>query len=574
MAGMNPIKLWRLLAAVGLAVLYGPSLLESARLAGDRYRFNDDARHWLIPFVRETQPGIREDDYLANYRLAMTPVGQRWFYRCAGCLLDPAVTSKLLPLAQYALLMTALAGCAARLGGWVCGWAALALALSSHEFLYRMAGGTARSWAFPLVGWAAFALVADRPRLLAALTVLAAALYPPIALLLGLTLAGTVLMSRERRREKAGLLLLTLLLSAACLGFNHTAEYGRRLGPADVAAYPELGPGGRYGFEDRPPFLHVGAALADAFGRSLQGGEPAWIPSLRRWIMAGSTYGRPSLLLVAIAGFFGLLTLAGTVLRARRDPAVRRLLLLLAASIAAYLAAARLAPALYFPQRYMIYSVPVLSMILLPAAVRSLAARYRPAATSPAVIAAVCACLLLLGGRGGGATGLSVDASADRELYDAVAKLPPGALLAGWPEGPLNNVPWLCRRSVLLNRESHEAIHQEYAEQMRRRMKAVTDACFAATPDPLSRLRRNWGVTHLLVDLGQYGEDAPAYFEPFNEAVRQAHGRMRAGGSEVLRQADACAVFKNGRWLLLDLARPAEQSKYVLHDSSPAHIIP
>ncbi|MBP7831291.1 MAG: hypothetical protein KA248_15390 [Kiritimatiellae bacterium] len=559
MAGMNPIKHWRLLAAFGLAVLYGPSLLESARLAADRYRFNDDARHWLIPFVRETQPGIREDDYLANYRLAMTPVGQRWFYRCAGRLLDPAVTSKVLPLAQYVLLMAALAWCAARLGGRACGWATLALALSSHEFLYRMAGGTARSWAFPLVGWAAFALVADRPRLLAALTVLAAALYPPIALLLGLTLAGTVLMSRERRREKAGLLILTFLLAAACLWSSHTAEYGRRLGPADVAAYPELGPGGRYGFEDRPPFLNVGAALADAFGRSLQGGEPAWIAPLRRWIMAGSTYGRPSLLLVAIAGFFGLLTLVGTVLLARRDATARRLLLLPAASVTAYLAAARLAPALYFPQRYMIYSVPVLAMILLPAAVRSLAARCRPAAAVPAMLAVTAACLLLLGGRGGGATGLSVDARADRDLYDAIAELPPGALLAGWPEGPLNNVPWLCRRSVLLNRESHEAIHQGYAEQMRRRLKAVVDGCFATTSDPLDRLHRNWGVSHLLVDLTHYEEDAPIYFEPFNEVIRNAHGRMRAGGSEVLRQADACAVFKNGRWMLLDLARMTGQ---------------
>ncbi|HRZ11752.1 MAG TPA: hypothetical protein P5567_04770 [Kiritimatiellia bacterium] len=546
---------WRWLAITSLVILYGPSLLESIRLAGDPYRFNDDARHWLVPFVREAQPGIREDDYLVNYRLAMTPVGHRLFYRCAGRLFDPAFTSKVLPLVQYALLMAALGWCAFRLGGPIGAWATLALALSSREFLYRMAGGTARSWAFPLVAWGAFALVADRPRLLAVLTILAASLYPPIALVLGLALAGLVVLSPGPKWKKAALLLVVFAVSALCMLPNQTSDYGRRLGPADVAAYPELGPGGRYGFEDRPPFLDVASALADAFGRSLQGGDPAWWPALRDRMAARSTYGHPSLLLVALAGCFGLLTLAGTVLLARRETAAGRLLLLLAAAVLTYLAAARLAPSLYFPQRYMIYSAPVLAMLLLPAAVRQLAFAIRPVAAGPATAVVTLACLLLLGGRGGGATGLSVDASADRELYRRLAALPPGSLIAGWPEGALDNVPWLSRRSVLMNRECHEAIHQGCADQMRRRMKALTDAYFATTPEPLLRLRRNWGVTHLLADLAHYEEEAPTYFEPFGDSIREAHAAMRRSGSEVLRQADVCAVFRHGSMMLLDLSR-------------------
>lgn len=555
MAGLNKQAAWFWLAVASLAILYGPSLAESIRLAGDRYRFNDDARHWLIPFVREAQPGIREDDYLANYRLAMTPVGQRLLYRCAGRWFDPAFTSKALPLVQYALVLAALGGCAFRLGGRVGAWATLALALSSREFLYRMAGGTARSWAYPLVAWAAFALIADRPRLLAVLTVLAAALYPPAALLLGLALAGLLLVSPGPKSKRAAVLVATIAVSALCILPSHTSDYGRRLGPADVAAYPELGPGGRYGFEDRPPFLNVGAALADAFGRSLQGGEPAWLPALRDRMEARSTYGRPALLLVAMAGSFGLLTLAGAIRLARRELPVRRLLLLLASAVLTYLAAAGLAPALYFPQRYMIYTVPVLTMILLPAAARSVAGAFRARAELPATVAVTLACLLLLGGRGGGATGLSVNASADRELYRRLAELPPDSLIAGWPEGALDNVPWLSRRSALMNRECHEAIHQGCADQMRRRLKAVLDAYFATTPEPLSRLRRSWGVTHLLVDLAHFEEEPPAYFEPFNDAIREAHAAMRRAGSEVRRQVEAGAVYRRGSLVLLDLSR-------------------
>lgn len=84
--------------------------------------------------------------------------------------------------------------------------------------------------------------------------------------------------------KRWGLVAVTALVCAAlvlpmAMGLR---QYGRRLGPADVAAYPELGPGGRYGPDDRSPYPYVWIATADAFGRSLLAGQDAWWPSLRR----------------------------------------------------------------------------------------------------------------------------------------------------------------------------------------------------------------------------------------------------------------------------------------------------
>jgi hypothetical protein len=165
------------------------------------------------------------------------------------------------------------------------------------------------------------------------------------------------------------------------------------------------------------------------------------------------------------------------------------------------------------------------------------------------------ACLALLGGRGGWVVGLSVDAHAEREMYQRLAALPPNSLIAGWPEGVMDNVPWLCRRSVLLNRESHEAIHQDYADEMRRRMKALVAAYFATSLEPLARLRAEWGVTHLLVQLSHYEEVPPCYFEPFTPEIQAAHAALRERGSEVRRQTDRCAVYRNKNIVLLDLTR-------------------
>ena len=100
----------------------------------------------------------------------MTPPGQALALRIGSRLVGVAAFSKALPLVQYALLLAALAWCAARLGGPVCAWATAALGLSSHIFLYQMAGGTARSWAFPLAGLAAVALLHGSAPALAALT--------------------------------------------------------------------------------------------------------------------------------------------------------------------------------------------------------------------------------------------------------------------------------------------------------------------------------------------------------------------------------------------------------------------
>jgi hypothetical protein len=349
-------------------------------------------------------------------------------------------------------------------------------------------------------------------------------------------------------------------------------SYGRRLGPADVAAYSELGPRGRYGFDDRPPFPGVLVALADAFGRALQGGADAWLPFLREWVRDGYHFGDPSSIpFVAVVAFIGLITLAGTLLLAARDPAARRLLALPAAACVCYSLAKGLSPYLFLPQRYMIYSIAALTPVLVPAAAAALfsrplffrgrqsipgASHSRFCALSPALLPAfILFILAFLGGPGGGATGLIIRIDTQRPLYTYLASLPEKAVVAGWPDGPLDNVPYLCRRRAFVTFETHQVQHQGYTEEMRRRMHALIDAYFCATRAPLMRLKNDFGVTHLLVDTSHFGPSPPAYFEPFDLWTRQAHAEVLRKGSEVLRVLQEAAIFQEGQLVLLDLKR-------------------
>ena len=556
-----------LLAWAALAGVSGPALVDHARKAGNSCILQDDARHWVAPFFRYADSELFPNDYIANYHLAASPPGHRAVYRLAAKWVDPAVVSKALPFLQFAVLLAALAWCAWRIGGGACAWATCALALSGYLFFYQMAGGTARSWAFPLTGLTAVLLVAGRAAWLPLLALGAALLYAPISVLLWITallaqipqwLRASANAGRFRVMFSAGITLAALALSLAILLATRPDGYGRRLGPADIAAYPEWGAHGRYGFDDRPPYQNVAAGFCDAFGRSLQGDNPAWLPAVRERILAGSVYGRPSMLLILVAGLVGIITVTGSFLLARRDTRARRLCWLLAAAAIAYVAAQSTAPLLYHPHRYVIYAVPVATLILFPAAAAELAGRFLkpPAAVRPLpVFFATVLVLALLGGRGGGADSLSIDTASQRAVYAAVAGLPKTAVVAGWPAGVLDNIPWLARRSVFLNRESHEVLHEAYADEMRRRMNALIDAYFTDHPEPLRRLRDEFGVTHLLLERAHFTEQAPTYFEPFNQRIAQAHARMRETGSEALRQESTAAVYQDDAFILLDLRK-------------------
>lgn len=559
------------LACAALAVLFAPGLVEHIRLAANPLVFADDVRQHVFAFYPFYQPGLLEGDYLARYILALSPPGHSLVYILGAAVYDPALISKVLPYVQYALVLLLLALSAYRLGGWSAVFGSLALAMSSYVLLLAMTGAVARSWAYPLMAGAATALVWGRVYWLAAITVLGSALYPPAAAVSGLSLALWLLVWPAAQRGSAsawgwarrlGLLALTVLLCAALLAPMALGlrSYGRRLGPADVAAYPELGPRGRYGRDDRSPYPLVVVGLADAFGRSLLAREDGWLPSLRTRLERGGRHGHPAAALMVAVAVVGVVLIAGLCLAVRRRQGARRMLALLAAALVGYGISKLLAPYLFLPQRYLIYPIPILVFLGFPLAVAALAgagkAKPLRAWLAPVlVVAATLVMLLTLGGQGGGQTGYRIRLDPQQKIYSFLASLPADSLIAGWPKGVVDNLPYFCRRRALVTYETHQAFHQGYADRMRGRMRALINAYFAATPQPLRELRRAHGVRYLVVDLRHLGPKPPRYFKPFDQWTRAAHGAMRAPGSEVQRQLDNATVFRQGDLVVLDLAK-------------------
>ncbi len=549
------------LLIASLALLFAPGFADHLRYAADPWRFNDDVRQQIWPLLRQADAALFRGDYIADYYLVFLPRGVRPLYALGGLVADARTVSKVLPYVELLVVVAALTAATWTLAGAGAAWGTGALCLSTGVYLDRMAGGLPRSFAFPLVALAVLALVRGAPRSLCALTVAAAAFYYPAAILLGATTAAYLLLipagargaarSWSLRRRFAHLVAtataVALLGAPALLAGG---AYGPRLGAADIAAYPEAGPGGRYGAVDLPLYGQFLDRVGESIAQPLLSTGPPWHAALRgraRKAARGSS----------LPFLFGAVVAAGGVSLLRARAGARRLLALVGTAVALYGLALALWPHLYVPSRYVAYSLGVVVPVLVPAAIVSLAQRWRRtrAAAGAIAVVVVAALVLMLGGRGPGSQGLMEPiAEASRPLYGVLARLPPDAVIAGWPGEAIENVPYLSRRSILIGYETHQAFHRGYLDEMRRRMTALIDAYFAADLAPLRRLRQEFGVTHLLVDREHYAGRPPSYFKPFDAIIARA-ARQAPAQPAPLRAEAGEPVYEAGPLLLLDLDR-------------------
>ncbi len=560
------------LVAFILLAVFGYSFAYRMKHLFNPLNLADDARQQIVPFYRNFDPGTFLNDLCGDYFLSPMPIGFLSIYAPLSKVFDPAVLSKIVPTLLLIPLLWGLAVAAKRLAGLPGMLVTLFLALSCSLYVERMSGGLARSFGYPILALAIAALVTGRIRLLCVFICLGAAFYPTIIVPAGLAL-GILLFfypaadrgeARDWRfRRRAAMVAGTALIAALIVlpSVLSSRKYGRSLAPIDVVEYPEIGLGGRYDPNDRIPFPTFSAGVPEQARRALKGEGPPLFRRLNAWATyesPASGIPRKDMILDAVLGLIAL----GSFFLLKKDEATRRLFALALASGVAYYLACILAPLLYLPFRYISYPVPEIVMVLLPAAGAALGREVRdrwrladPRALAGPLGALVLSalCVLPFGSRLDSMTGV-LSVSPKAQIYRFLAGLPKDILVAGWPRGVMDNVPYLARRQALITYECHQAFHKNYADEARRRTKALIAAYFAPDPAPLLRLRDELGVTHLVVDRDHFA-NLPTYFKPFDDDLRRAEQQAAGKGFEVLRQIEVAQVFTDGTLAVLDLRR-------------------
>ena len=131
-------------------------------------------------------------------------------------------------------------------------------------------------------------------------------------------------------------------------------------------------------------------------------------------------------------------------------------------------------------------------------------------------------------------------------IYKFISQLPERAMIAGWPDDPMSNVPYVGHRRALMTGEMHLAYHKGYLDEVRRRITDFFEAYYASSTGPIFALRDKYGVTHMFLELKHFQGPAPGYMPPLGARAKAFADANRSRGFELMRQLDRATVAKSG----------------------------
>ena len=563
------------LVLLSLSVLYWPGIQHHWEAAQDRYFAPFDAAQYIPAFFKFDPNDPIPTTYAKEYYLnAVCPLLYKWSIIAGAQFFDVRGFQLGMMYLAYAVFLGTMGRLGWLLGGATLSFAVIALTFTAWIFFgLGFIGGAPRMYAYPLMALILFALIRDRPYLLAATVILGGLLYPVVALIGGCCLAAWLLVSplcrhgrvsRWRLSRRLTLVALTGFLSTAALAplVLGARSYGRRVVEADISKYPEAGPDGNYRSYDQLPYKLVGSEWTIYFaGPMYSHGDP-----IVQQLNVHQNFTRTTLLLIfAITGLIALIVILHGMRLIIKDSVgmAMRLIGFFVVCGILHIVAWLAAPYLYIPTRYFMFSLPFLLTFIFPWSLSLLLRRVPQLQSSPRICAAILlgiisVYLIAFGGRGNVDFSNAVVEKPVRPLFDAIAALPKNSLIAGWPVGPLRKLEYVTRRNVFLTGDLHQVLHLNFMQAMRERMDAMFNAYLSVDEAPLRRLRQDFGVTHLIVETRDFTDPthAPEYFAPWRSRIHPRLAEIKDKEyllkGTIHRQA---AIFDHDGLILLDLAK-------------------
>jgi hypothetical protein len=433
-----------------------------------RYRFVDDAQAHLFWTYRFQDPELFPDDIYADYYSSiMAPAGFRALYFFAAQGMDPLLFSKLLPFGLLATIVVY----AWRLGRALePRWGGLLTALLILEYSGNCRGGLPRSFFLALLVPHVYYL-ATRQFTAASAVLALQGVIEPIVFCLGFGLQGiTLLRDTARRRAESlssrlgrirgplGLFLVATLFVGALVASTHILYKPRFVGPAfshaEAVRMPDFRPGGREAFFDPDPVQFYFRSDSSGIG---------WNARLARLLLA-----------------VGLLIV---VLRGRVFLAPPIIFDTVAVSLLLFALSHLVFPHLYFPNRYVRYTLPLAAILLIAFHGRAAAERVQqwlpewlwPHEGRAWWGASLAGLLLLVVLTGALRTVLFSSARSNPAavgLYEFLATLPKASVIGG-TVNELDAVPLLAHRKIFWHAEFHAPFFKGYYREVQRRRAAL-----------------------------------------------------------------------------------------------------
>jgi len=539
----------------------------------DPYSFSGDALQHIPPFWLAHEQSLFTLDYIRGYYWnALFPPLFKASYWLLTFLAEPAAASKIISCLLAVVFVGTVTRASYILAGGSAAFVTLLLATGGTLKNFPFMSGLQRGFGTWLCSLMLLFLISGNILALG-VTIVVTAMFYPAAAVFGLTTFGLVLCLPGRfidsrhawtlRRRVITLGVFAALTGIAVLPqLSAGAHYGERLSIENAQEFEEWGPNGRYTQGDRGvPMSFTKKFLENSMAYLL----PGKLSRAKRSAGNGdSLFGELSRNDLLHREFFFVLvgSLLGALILYRRavgrfPPAAARVGAYTVAIAVSFAAATLLFPLLYIPTRYVVVTLPALIPILFPAVwTKALATlfklRFPRAADAIAACAGVAALALV------GWFSLSVrpmpTAAGHRELFAYIRSLPQESVIAGWPRGAMDTIGLFTGRRVVLHEESHQIFHRDFLVECRKRMRAIIRLYASSDAAALEELRREYGVTHLLVDR-KHLKNAPSYFAPFKEEMLSALANNPDGVATLKNFTQAGTVFRLRNISLVDLAK-------------------
>ena len=384
------------------------------------------------------------------------------------------------------------------------GWILLFLFIHSPALSGMTEGGLPRAYAVPAVVAFIWAALTERVVTALAAVTFSAVFYPPIVLVLGPSYVLWCLYKRVFTWWNI-LALVIVILGIFPMVFRGE-EIGQIVSFADAKRMPEWHVGNRFPFVPIPAIGKIGV---EEFSSAFTPGRFSWI--------------------FVLLGIYGMVRHRMIVLG-----------MVLIVSVVMYEFSSLFAFRFHIPDRTIIYTLPVVGLIVAPRMARM------------AWIALIPAVLLLWGSGFKANLNLWADQRHGAKLYQFISTLPKDAVIAG-PPMEMDNIPLFARRIVFVSDEAAQPLYPRFYQEMKRRLKESYAAYYATD----ERVVREFGVKNRVRYMVVKKEDFThglhrgKYYEPYNGYIKSLIHQKSPAEFVAPRLP---SIYNDGAYAVVDLS--------------------
>lgn len=527
---------WLAFFIIILFTQFSDTFLKHLNNSADFYIANDDARPQIAPFITYFEG--KTPDYFDKYYLnALHPIFYKTLYFIASDLftVNPAKLSKILPYILLSLFLIYAFRIGKTLGSNLISYALILVYLTTEIIFSRMVGGLPHSFGFLIIVSGVYYLLQKNYEKSFIVGTLGVGFYPACAIYI--LFSNIILIIFNKKLKELFPLILTsffLCLLVALPSIISSFEYGGVVSRYGLESFPEADLGGRNSIIDliNGNFLF---SLKLALGHSFFNSYGIYISPLS----------------IAIITLLTLVTIISLIKNnnSENEP----ILILFFNCFILYGLALVFSPLLYFPERYLSYTFPVILPILFICALQQKLKEHK--FLSEIIFLIAIFLTFSLGSKITANTGFNVNENDKKPVFEYISNLPENSLIAGYPKGIMDGVKYFSGKSFYMNYETSVPIHKKHMLEIRERAKKLFEAYYATDLRTLKNFAKETGVTHLVTDKNYLDiEHQIPYYNPLNSYISGAYEQTKDRNKElILLKLQEKAIFEYQDYFIIDL---------------------